>query len=810
MKRKVVWATGAAIAVTGAVALSAPSSFASTAGEAAPAAKAPAKLLAASAADQLIASDPATFFKSEDDVIEQQSVVASAGLENVAYERTHQGLRVLGGDFVVVTNSEGRVLSTWVAQKSELNLRSNRAGISAERATRIAKSQLRKVSNAAAPELVVIAKGAGKLAYEVVVEGTKAGNVPSRTHVVIDAATGRVDQNWTWDEVRAHGAELAATGNGSYYGAQEFPGMSSTVTDSTRSGISCGGQSGGAYSISGGKFGNGGGMDGPSGCSDAMYAAAKEWDMLKEWTGRNGIDGNGRGFPAKVLLNQVNAFWNGSNVSFGHSQDNKRQLTNIDVVGHEYGHGIFQNTPGGSGGGNEAGGLNESTGDIFGNATEHFANHANDKPDYEVGELPNLVGKGPIRYMYEPSKVGDPNCMWTGSAPEVHKGAGPQNHMFYLLAEGSNPTNGQPKSPTCNNSTVTGIGVQKATKIFMTALSRKTSGWTHAKSRAAMVAAAKELFPGGVECKTTQAAWDAVSVKGSDTCGATPTPGGPSVSDIPTIDTAKVKAHLQAFQGFADQNGGTRRSGRPGYVASQNYVADKLKAAGYNVVIQNCTSGCTGGANVIADWPGGDENNVLMLGAHLDSVSAGPGINDNGSGSATILETALTVAAQKPKLARHLRFGWWADEEQGLNGSKFYVNQLGANKSKVKTYLNFDMVASVNGGYFINNITTEAAKALKAYYDSKNIPTEENTEGANRSDDASFSRGGIPASGVAAGASYKLTAEQAKKWGKKANAPRDPCYHQACDTMKNIDDTILGHAANAQVTAIYKLAVSGR
>ncbi len=108
------------------------------------------------------------------------------------------------------------------------------------------------------------------------------------------------------------------------------------------------------------------------------------------------------------------------------------------------------------------------------------------------------------------------------------------------------------------------------------------------------------------------------------------------------------------------------------------YVYDKLVAAGYSVVKQPCTSGCTVGAgpNMIADWPGGDPSQVVMMGAHLDSVSAGPGINDNGSGSSMLLELALTLAAQNPTMAKHVRFGWWTDEEQGLLGSKFYVNSL--------------------------------------------------------------------------------------------------------------------------------------
>ena len=175
------------------------------------------------------------------------------------------------------------------------------------------------------------------------------------------------------------------------------------------------------------------------------------------WLGRNGINGSGGGFPARVGLNQVNAFWNGSFTNFGHSSDNQRQATPQDVVAHEYGHAIFQTTPGGAGSGNENGGLNEATGDIFGALTEHFANNPNDPPDYLVGEEVNLSGGGPIRNMFNPSALGDPNC-WSTAIPntEVHAAAGPLNHWFYLVARGSNPAGG-PASPTCNGSTVTGI-----------------------------------------------------------------------------------------------------------------------------------------------------------------------------------------------------------------------------------------------------------------------------------------------------------------------------------------------------------------
>src|SRR6185503_7184092 len=198
-----------------------------------------------------------------------------------------------------------------------------------------------------------------------------------------------------------------------------------------------------------------------------------------------------------------------------------------DVVAHEFGHAIFQTTPGGAGSGNENGGLNESTGDIFGALTEAFANNPNDPPDFQVGEEVNLVGNGPIRFMYNPSLAGDPNC-WSTAIPntEVHAAAGPLNHWFYLLSQGSNPAGG-PASPTCNGSTVTGVGVQSAGRIYYNAMLAKTSGWRYTNVRLASVQAAINLFgANSTQCNATKAAWNAVSVAAQATepaCGATGT-----------------------------------------------------------------------------------------------------------------------------------------------------------------------------------------------------------------------------------------------------------------------------------------------
>ncbi|WP_412542383.1 M28 family metallopeptidase [Longispora sp. K20-0274] len=292
--------------------------------------------------------------------------------------------------------------------------------------------------------------------------------------------------------------------------------------------------------------------------------------------------------------------------------------------------------------------------------------------------------------------------------------------------------------------------------------------------------------------------------------GSLAAPAAPPLAAAPDISVDNVKAHLNQLQTIATNNSGTRRAGSAGHTASVAYIEQKLKDAGYTVVRQRCSSGCQYVSdNLIADWPGGDTGQTIMFGAHLDSVSAGPGINDNGSGSAAIMENALALAAANPTMTKHVRFGWWTDEEQGLNGSKFYVNSLSSTqKSAIRGYYNFDMIASTNGGYFVNNITTAVAKPLKDYWESLNLSPEENKEGAGRSDDYSFQNAGIASSGYATGASARKTAGQQQKWGGTADAAYDSCYHQACDKYpSNINDTALNRAADGIAYTIWNQAV---
>ncbi len=469
-------------------------------------------------------SDRHTLFRSApgDRVVRVAATPGTAGTFYVAYERTHRGLPVVGGDFVLAVNADGKVSGRTSAQERVIRLSTLRPSVTAASARATARRQVARVDTVGKPRLVVYAQGAPRLAWQTKVTGREAG-VPSKLTVWSDARTGRV--------IATHDLVVEGTGNGYYNGTVTIgtsgSGSSWSMTDTSRSGQKCGGQNGAAYTGTDNVWGNGVANNLETACVDAMYAMNKEWDMLAAWLGRSGIKGNGTGYPARVGLADVNAYWDGSITNFGHSSDNARHLTAIDIVAHENGHGIFYTTPGGSTGDNETGGMNEATGDIFGAMTEIYAANPNDPGDFVVGEEANLTGSGPIRNMYHPSALGDPNC-WSTSIKntEVHAAAGPLNHWFYLLSQGSN---GSPASPTCNGTTVTGLGLQTASRIFYNGLLLKTSNWTHGAARKATLQAAVNLY-GTSNCtnfNTVKAAWAAISVpaqSGEATCGTTPPP----------------------------------------------------------------------------------------------------------------------------------------------------------------------------------------------------------------------------------------------------------------------------------------------
>jgi len=204
--------------------------------------------------------------------------------------------------------------------------------------------------------------------------------------------------------------------------------------------------------------------------------------------------------------------------------------------------------------------------------------------------------------------------------------------------------------------------------------------------------------------------------------------------------------------------------------------------------------------NVLAELPGSDDGNVVMAGAHLDSVEAGPGILDNGSGSAAILETAVQMSKVKPR--NTVRFAWWGGEESGLDGSKAYVHGLAQEEQDdIALYLNFDMIGSPNHVFFIYDGddsegvgdgpypegSGEIEKLFESYYEGLSLPTIATDDSNVSSDDFPFITIGIPSGGLFTGKDKVKTEEEAALWGGSSGEPYDPCYHQACDNIDNIN-----------------------
>lgn len=320
---------------------------------------------------------------------------------------------------------------------------------------------------------------------------------------------------------------------------------------------------------------------------------------------------------------------------------------------------------------------------------------------------------------------------------------------------------------------------------------------------------ARVVLPAGLALAGLAAA-TAPSATAAPATSLRPAQSAPAaVLAAPDIPLANVKAHLTQLSSIAAANGGNRAHGRAGYLASVNYVKGKLDAAGFTTTIQQFTSSGATGYNLIADWPGGDPNQIVMAGSHLDSVTAGAGINDNGSGSAAILETALAVSRAQLQPAKHLRFAWWGAEELGLVGSRYYVTNLpAADRAKITGYLNFDMIGSPNPGYFVYDDDPAIEQTFKDYYAGLGVPTEIETEGDGRSDHAPFKNVGVPVGGLFSGADYIKTAAQAQKWGGTSGQAFDRCYHSSCDTTANINDTALDRNSDAVAYAIWTLSAT--
>jgi len=444
----------------------------------------------------------------------------------VAYERLHRGLPVIGGDFVVVTGASGQVLNAEVAQSTPVDVASTTPALAQDRAVEISRGQVDAVENVEPTALVIWQDGAtSRLAYETTVSGQDAGEV-SRQSVYVDAQDGAV--LGTKEHV-IHGSGSAAysgpnpltfntTLSGSTYAMRDTAAPTLTCADSANNVV---------FSGPDDSWGNGNATSRETGCVDGLYAAQQMRQMMSSWLGRNGMDGSGGWVPLRVGLNDVNAYYDGTQVQIGHNQAGQ-WISSLDVIAHEYGHGVDDRTPGGISGG----GTQEFIGDAMGVMTEYFDNQSapHDAPDWTVGEEIDLVGQGPIRNMANPSAVNNnPNC-YSSAIPTmgVHAAAGPGNHWLYLLSQGS------AGSSTCNGTTISsGIGIQKAGKILYNAMLMKTSSSSYLKYRTWTLQAAKNLDSTCAQFNAVKTAWDAVNVPAQTadpTCGTTePPPTGGNI-----------------------------------------------------------------------------------------------------------------------------------------------------------------------------------------------------------------------------------------------------------------------------------------
>ncbi|WP_431925411.1 M4 family metallopeptidase [Micromonospora wenchangensis] len=511
-----------------------------TAAHAAPPAPAP-DAAPAARAESLLRSNPGAVQGTSAEAYQAvRTKVDANGAAHTRYTRTYQGLRVYGGDFVVHTAPNGALAGTSVGLAAPLTLGTTAKISPAAAAATARKAFSGKITEVGTPELFVDAtSGEGRLAWETVLSGWKAdGQTPSKLHVITDAVTGRVVGSH--DEIES----VVGSGQGIYTGSVS---IDTTLSGSTYQMIDPSHGNGRTCDMNNGTttcttftdadnvWGDGTNANRQSAGVDAHFGAAKTFDYFKNVHGRNGIFGNGTGVPSRVHYgrNYINAFWDGAQMTYGDGASNSRPLVSLDVAGHEMSHGVTEAVSGLVYSG-ESGGLNEATSDIFGNMVEFYAAAPSDPGDYQVGEKININGNGtPLRYMYNPSLDGSSDSCWTTSTKnkDVHYSSGVGNHFFFNLAEGTGAT-AYGTSPVCGSApAVTGIGREKAEKIWFRALDVYfTSNTSYVNNttpsntaRAYSLKAATDLYGScSTEYKAVQAAWTAVAVSGSDApCSST-------------------------------------------------------------------------------------------------------------------------------------------------------------------------------------------------------------------------------------------------------------------------------------------------
>ncbi|MFC4011322.1 M4 family metallopeptidase [Nonomuraea purpurea] len=473
----------------------------------------------------LAAVPPPAYAAPGEELHALRTVTGPDGVKHTHYERTYQGLPVLGGD--VITHGDGAAESRTLSTLSTL---STTPRVSGQAAVAIAAKSF-PYQPSGSPRLVI--EGIGDtaaarvpaLAWDVLVTGTRPDGLPTALHVLVDAATGAV--RTTYDDVQAD------TGHGFHSGDVPLtttPAGTSTnkvLKDPTRGTF-------GTYDVdtmryftdTDGDWADGKPSNPQTAGVDVQWGTAVTYDFYKQ-TFDFTLVRNSEFSDGPMTLNAgvhegdklSNAYWSAQCYCMRFGDGNgvtTNSYTSLDVVAHEATHQVISRTAklwytG------ESGGLNEATSDIVGNLVEFFAANPNDAPDYLVGE--KVWKAAPLRYMDRPSKDGVSADCWSPNVGSlnVHRSSGVGNHAFFLLANGSGPS-AWGDSPTCDGSTVTGIGRDTAARLWFHALTTQwTSSTNYAGARAGMLEAATELYGQcGTEYRAVQAAWSAVAVTGAD------------------------------------------------------------------------------------------------------------------------------------------------------------------------------------------------------------------------------------------------------------------------------------------------------
>jgi len=525
--------TGVALAVTAAA-------VAATVAGVPGAAAAPKGPDAAKAAEQAAARSTgrALGLPADQSLVVRNVLTDPDGTRHVRYDRTVDGLAVVGGDLVVAKKADGTVKDSHSNRGKDVAPASTTATVGAVAATATAaKSAGYAVESSAADLVVYASQGAPRLAWQVTTTGIRSSRTPSRLKTWVDARTGRVlDSAETIEE---------GTGNTQYSGTVTLTTVGSPTFKLRDALGHFTTDLNGATSGTGTEFTDlspaddiwGTGTPGTTGAgrqtaaADAQWGAQETFAYYKNVQGRNGIWNSGVGARSRVHYGNAynNAFWDGTQMTYGDGAGNARPLTAIDVAGHEMSHGVTENSAALNYRG-ESGGLNEATSDIFGTAVEFYADDTSastDVGDYLIGEKININGNGtPLRYMDKPSKDGQSADCWSKSVGRlnVHYSSGPLNHWFYLVSEGSGAkTLGgvSYNSPTCGALAMTGVGHAVAEKVWYRTLTTKlTSSSGYAAARNGAIASAKELYgKNSTNCLAVQNAFNAIAVPaGTQTC----------------------------------------------------------------------------------------------------------------------------------------------------------------------------------------------------------------------------------------------------------------------------------------------------